>query len=139
MVGLRALGKLALIASVLVRGLVFLMWHRWSMLDAMSIALVAIATWLIWLAFKSAMQDAEGYWRGRYTRLENEWKWRYNYLLAREEELLAKMDAASTAAGLAVDTHDGPMPPDADDDEAGTAPHDVPSARPPLRLAWKQQ
>lgn len=96
--------KLVLSSSVVVRitaAIIFHdMWAHWSTVDYLSIALIVVATFMMWSAFVAIVRNAETNQKIRDAQQESIWRARHAALLAREQEILTKMEAACIAAGI---------------------------------------
>lgn len=113
---------LILLGSIVLRVVSFivLQWGRWSLVDYLSIACVCVATWLAWSACITVVRDTEIDLRKCHDDMEATWQQRHDALLAREREILRKMDEVCTDLGI---------------DTKAPEPEPVPE-RPALYVAW---
>lgn len=96
--------KLILLGAILVHvtSFVLLRWNNWSLVDYVSIVCLPTATGLAWLACLTVIRQTETDLRKCHDDMEATWQRRHNALLAREQEILRKMDAACAALDIEV-------------------------------------
>ena len=91
-------------AGVRVASAIFMSSDHWSMDDTISVTLLVIATVLLWFALLVVVRDTETRFQRRHTALEQAWRKRYDDLLAREREILRRMDEACAAADIPAES-----------------------------------